>query len=270
MPERKTPIIASFGSLNHGDLFVIARRLVLLHFLIVGSVAVGMASAAEDAPKHLRIEETQLTLRLDSVQGRATVIAVNDETLTVMTAAHFFPEEDVVGKTIQMKNETTLNGRITAVARNPVFRPIRSRVNNERLAFGTQGVDTAIATVQVDLRDPKDRDGFGKIRPADLTSRFVPGSDDQILTIHIVDQAGVEHVVRAGNHTNPRCLAWGRNSYDTQRGDSGAGVFLVGKSPEGEPRLLLIGNVSQTDPRGGIASLAARGEPWITKALEGH
>ncbi len=245
-----------------------ARPLGLI--LLLGPLVLADRLAAEDAPKPTRIEETQLTLRLDSVQGRASVIGIGDETLTVMTAAHFFPEEDVVGKTVQMKNAATLSGRLLAVARNPVFKPIRSRVNNERLAYGTQGVDTAIATVKVDLRGPNDREAFAKLRSAELTSRFVPGSDEQILSIHIVDQGDVEHVVRAGNHTNPRCLAWGRNSYDTQRGDSGAGVFLVGPGPDGEPRLLLIGNVSQTDPRGGIASLASQGEPWIIKALEGR
>ena len=35
----------------------------------------------------------------------------------------------------------------------------------------------------------------------------------------------------------------------------------------GEPSPLLIGTVSQTDDRGGIASLASHGEPWLEKAL---
>ena len=57
-------------------------------------------------------------------------------------------------------------------------------------------------------------------------------SSGQILSVHIVDQYDQEHVVRAGNHLNPRCLAWGKQNYDTQRGDSGSGVFLFARPPK--------------------------------------
>jgi hypothetical protein len=84
-----------------------------------------------------------------------------------------------------------------------------------------------------------------------------------------MDQFGKEHVLRAGNHRNPRSLVWGRQNYDTQRGDSGAGVFFVGKTADGADRPILIGNVSQTDDRGGIASLAYGSERWVRTALTG-
>jgi hypothetical protein len=41
------------------------------------------------------------------------------------------------------------------------------------------------------------------------------------------------------------------------------------KTADGEPWPVLIGNISQIDDRGGIASLAYRKDPWIEKALEG-
>ena len=61
-------------------------------------------------------------------------------------------------------------------------------------------------------------------------------------------------------------LAWGRRGFDTKPGDSGAGVFLVRTTPEGAPWPILIGVVSQTDERGGIASLIHRDEPWFADA----
>jgi hypothetical protein len=38
-------------------------------------------------------------------------------------------------------------------------------------------------------------------------------------------------------------------------------------TPEGEPRPILIGVVSQTDDRGAIGSLIHRDEPWIEDTL---
>ena len=45
----------------------------------------GSAGEARPAPD----PQTQLTLRLDPLQGRATVIAIAEQTLTIVTAAHF-------------------------------------------------------------------------------------------------------------------------------------------------------------------------------------
>jgi hypothetical protein len=220
------------------------------------------------APAPPRIEVTQLTLRLEPLQGQATAIAVDpaEDTVTIMTAAHFLSPDDV-GKTILLAQESRMSGQLTAVARNPHFRTVRSRTTNEESAFGTLGVDTAIATIRVNVPDQATRRAFDRIKVAELAGSPTPSRGDQILTVHIVDQEGKEHVVRAGNHLNPKCLAWGRAGYDTRRGDSGAGVFLVRKSPEGTPRPILIGNVSQTDDRGGIATLTNRAEPWIAKAI---
>jgi hypothetical protein len=236
-------------------------------------VAEGAASAAESPlpPEPPRIAETQLTLRVNPVQGRATVIRLSEDTLTVVTAAHFLSAEDV-GKLVQIQNQFAgrLAGSLVSVVRNPAFRTIRSRESNEELAFGTLGVDTAVAVLKVDLRPKGAHLGFAKIRAAELSPVPITNGLNQVLTVNIVDQQGEEHVVRAGNHLNPKCLAWGRRGYDTQRGDSGAGVFLLRKSTDGKTWPILIGNVSQSDPRGGIGSLTSRGEPWIEKALAGQ
>jgi hypothetical protein len=232
---------------------------------------VGAAAVAEDPPEKAappQIPQTQLTLRLDPLQGRATVVTIAEQTLTIVTAAHFLSPEDA-GRTIQIQGEGPLRGRLEAVTRNPGFQPLRSRTSDAPSTFGTMGVDTAVALIKVDLRRESERRTFAKIRSAEWTRDPVLRTSGQILSVHIVDRHGEEHVVRAGNHLNPRCLAWGRQNYDTQRGDSGAGVFLVRKTPEGQSVPILIGNVAQTDDRGGIATLAHRNEYWIVRAIAG-
>ena len=244
------------------------RCALFVWLLLAGAGAPGVAGDPPDKPTPSPILETQLTLRLNPLQGRATVVAIAEQTLTIVTAAHFLAPEDV-GRTIQIKGEGSLRGRLEAVTRNPGFQPLRSRTSDEPSSFGTLGVDTAVALIKVDLRHENERRTFAKIRASEWTREPALRSTGQILSVHIVDQSGQEHVVRAGNHLNPKCLAWGRQNYDTQRGDSGAGVFVMGKSPEGQPRPILIGNVAQTDERGGLASLANRNEYWIVRALAG-
>jgi hypothetical protein len=239
----------------------------------IGLLLAGLGPSAVVAdspvePAAAQISQTQLTLRLNPLQGRATVVAIAEQTLTIVTAAHFLAPEDA-GRTIEIQGEGPLRGRLEAVTRNPGFRPLRSRVDDAPSSFGTMGVDTAVALIKVDLRRETERRTFARIRSAEWTRHPVLSRSGQILSVHIVDQHGQEHAVRAGNHLNPRCLAWGRKSYDTQRGDSGAGVFLIGKTPEGQSLALLIGNVAQSDDRGGLASLVHRNEYWIVRALAG-
>jgi hypothetical protein len=218
-------------------------------------------------PAGASISDTQLTLQINPVQGRATVIGIDGERLTLVTAAHVLGREDL-GRIVSLRHgDHSLRGRVEDVSRNPGFHPIRSRTNRERSADGTLGVDTAMVVVDVDLRDEAGRRDFGQIKAADLSAQPIPGNSGQVVPVHIVDQSGEEHVIRVGNHLNPKSLAWGRRSYDTQRGDSGAGVFVVGKTPAGGPWPILIGVVSQTDERGAIASLVHRKEPWIEEAL---
>ena len=259
LPEITLDRIASMG-----------KRMEMTAIVSLALLVLQAPARADDESKKVdppRIVETQLTLRLAQVQGRATAIAIAGDTLTTVTAAHFISDEDV-GKTIFVQwQEVRFNGQVVDVAHNPHFKPVRSRATTGFSTAGTIGVDTAIAVIRIDLPDEGHRQAFGKIKTADMTTRFIPATVGQILPIHIVDQLGKEHVVRAGNHLNPKCLAWGRQNYEARPGDSGAGVFVMLKSPEGEPWPLLIGNVSQTDDRGAIGSLTQRHEPWIEEVL---
>jgi hypothetical protein len=237
--------------------------------LLIGVVGV-VAHAADPPPADVPspIAETQVTLRLNPILGRATVIAIADSTLTIVTAAHVLSSE-AVGRTIliQQPPQGRLAGRVVAVARNPGFHPVRSRNPREPSVDGTLGVDTAIVDIAVEQRDESDRRAFARIKVAGLTAQALPGRPDQIFPVRIVDQFGEEHSVRVGNHLNPKCLAWGRRSYDTKPGDSGAGVFIVRKTPGGDSVPILIGVVSQTDERGAFASLVHRDEPWLVGVL---
>jgi hypothetical protein len=213
------------------------------------------------------IVATQVTLQVGPVRGRATVIAVADNSMTVLTAAHFLSDESVGNIILIHQHDCNLSGQVMAVARNPSYHPIRSRNPRVTAVSGTLGVDNEIATIKVELHGESDDRSFQKIKAAELTTQPVPGGGVQIVSVHIIDQLGTEHVVRAGNHLNPKCLAWGRKSYDVQKGDSGAGVFIMRSSKGGGLRPILIGNVAQTDDRGGIASLAHRSDAWIETAL---
>ena len=51
---------------------------------------------------------------------------------------------------------------------------------------------------------------FARIRPAEWTREPVLRRSGQILSVHIVDQHGQEHVVRAGNHLNPQMPRLGK------------------------------------------------------------
>ena len=230
------------------------------------------AGAAEvpDRTGPSRIAATQVTLRVGPTRAQGTAIASDGETLTLITAAHFLSDGDV-GKPIFLRHAAgPLIGHVESITRNPFYHPVRPRTPGEASAYGTMGVDTEVATVKVDLRSEGERKTFQSIQTAEVTTRQIPGTSGRILPVHIVDQFGEEHVVRAGNHLNPKCLAWGRGSFDVHRGDSGSGVFVLLKTPEGGTTPVLIGNVSQIDDRGGIASLTGREERWLEEALARH
>jgi hypothetical protein len=236
---------------------------LLLTLLLLSQRAVALSDKGEPP----RIAETQVTLQAKAVKGRGTVVAVADEVLTVVTAAHFLAHSDV-GQTIvvQQRPDRELKGQVLAVVTNPGFPENRQGKPQNTPAQEAVGVDTEIIRIKVDVQGADAQRVFGSIRPADLAPRPVPGGRDQILRVHIVDQFGEEHVVRAGNHLNPKCLAWGR-SYEPKPGDSGAGVFVMRRTAAGGSSPMLIANVSQVDSRGGIASLVHRDARWISSAI---
>lgn len=247
--------------------------LALASIVVIASA--GRPSHAEDpvtpGPVAPSIKATQLTVHLENRLFQATVVAKGEDWLTIVTAAHCVAAEDAGTRLWMSQGEHALRGRLLAAAQNPDYKPVPSRDPQNKTVRGVLCVDNAVATIEVKPETPSEQQMFEAIATAELTASLLPraGVSGTFLTIHVIDQKGVEHVVRAGNHLNPKCLAWGHRSYHPLPGDSGAGVFLFQQPAEGKPRPILIGNVALSDPRGGIAPLLARGSPWFEVAL-GH
>ncbi len=157
-----------------------------------------------------RISQTQLTLRLAGIRARATVVAKTDGTLTVETAAHFLAATDVGSAIVIESREGRLGGRVVEVTRNPKFPTALSKAPGESAVAGAVGVDSEIVAIEVDLDDAVAHRVFEAIRAVEMTRDLRPSGTFRILSVHIVDQYGGVHVVRAGNHLNPKSLVWGR------------------------------------------------------------
>jgi hypothetical protein len=246
------------------------RSFALASALALVGMALSLgASRPDDDAAATAIRETQVGLRLANKQFQATVIARRGDTLTIVTAAHCLSDEDEGGSIRVRQGDAVALGRVVSVARNPDFRPVRSRDPHNDAVRGALAVDSAVATIRLEPGPAADGSTLAKLQAAELTPRPIPEARDQLLVVRVVDQEGVEHIVRAGNHLHPKCLAWGNQSYRPTPGDSGSGVFLVRKSSDGSAHPLLIGNVALVDDRGGIAPLVSRRARWISEAIGG-
>ena len=253
---------------------MIMKRAMAIFPLIIGLIAaapVSLSQAAQPSASTIsgRIAETQVSLEVGALQARATVIGKTRSSLVVETAAHALSAHDVGRQVTVGPRGRCLVGRIAYVTRNPNFQPIMHGDSDGPSIDGAVGVDSAVAVIDVRLRDSAARRAFDAFRAAEMATRLVPGSPSRVLWVHIVDQFGNDHVVRAGNHLNPRCLAWGGQGYEPRPGDSGSGVFVVVETADGRVKPILIGNVAQVDDRGGLATLAHRA-PWIDRAIDGN
>ena len=83
----------------------------------------------------------------------------------------------------------------------------------------------------------------------------------------MVDQFGEAHVVKGGNYSNPRWLEWGP-AYRPVGGDSGSGVFVLRRKPDGTIVPILVGVVVDRSERGGGASLVHPKDKWVQAATE--
>src|SRR5207244_3931469 len=101
--------------------------------------------------------------------------------LTVVSAAHFLAAADVGKPVVLQRPEGDLNGHLSAVTPNPDFPRSRSGKPYETPAREAIGVDTAIASIRVDLHDHDRRRVFATIRSAELAPRPIPGGTRQVL-----------------------------------------------------------------------------------------
>ncbi len=220
----------------------IARR-VTSGILVMAVVSVSRASGGAGTTPLDRvpptIRETQMTVQMTVrkshiVQFQATVIDKRDRTLTLLTAAHCLAPADM-GHAIELvRGEESLVGRIAAVWQNPSYHPVRSRDPRDPSFRDIVGVDNAIVTVAVEPGSEAKERLLRQIKTAAMAERAAPVGARQIFLVHVIDQGGQEHVVRAGNHLNAKCLAWSHASYRVKRGDSAPGSSSSGRPRRGK------------------------------------
>jgi hypothetical protein len=237
--------------------------IIWMGLVFVGSSPSHGQTPAE-TPETPGLKATQVTVAIEKDrkrrQFRATVLALKDDDVTVLTAAHCLSEDDKDGPVLLIVDGNVIEGTVTSVVRNPAYRTNQNRE--------IPGADNALARLR--MKHPTNNpaiEAFKTLKPArGLTSRSYPGPDGQTVSVHMIDGHGVEHALKAGNHRNPRYLEWGP-SYKPIPGDSGGGVFVLREVPEGDPQAILIGIIVGRDDRGGAASLVSREMRWIAEEL---
>jgi formylglycine-generating enzyme required for sulfatase activity len=222
----------------------------------------GNPSLAREYPG---LKETQVAMILDKgpvrSQFRATVIAKGQGELRIITAAHCLSARDV-GMPVRIRQGTAgWSGRVATVIRNPVF-PDKPRPGE------ASGDDAAFAILSVDPADADLIRAFEAIQAAAVAGRPILDPSGQTVVVYVRNQFDKEYAFRAGNYSNPKWLEWGR-SFEAVAGDSGSGVLVFGRTPEGKPQPILVGVVSTDNKnvRGGTATLISKRDPWLREAL---
>jgi hypothetical protein len=210
------------------------------------------------------LRSTQVTIAIEKDgkrrQFRATVMARKDQSLTVLTAAHCISPADEGGPALLIIGVEVLEGKVTSVVRNPSYKENQPRE--------IPGPDNAVVRVRFKPANKTAVEAFESLKPAvGLTARSYPGPSGKIVTVRMIDGHGAEHILKAGNYSNPRYLEWGP-AYRPIPGDSGGGVFVLSGGPDGQPRPILIGIIVGRDDNGGMASLVSKEMRWIADELD--
>jgi hypothetical protein len=289
----------------------VSQSATRLGVIIAGSFLACLSVAGEGpeplpAAMSLGIAASQVTIAIDEHDPfeafRATVLAIDDDVFTVLTAARFVDKVDQARPAQLLLEGGAIEGMVLSVARNPAFRPEGSRdvaptartssgpapgapsaIHRSRQVVTTRrlssypsaidrevpGADNAIVRIWFPDRSgqtPVDL-AFRKIRTVpSMTASFRPALSGGTVTARMIDRFGREHAVLACNFTNPRLLAWG-HSYNPRRSEAGGGVFTLREGSDGRPQPTLIGVLHGPDVRGGCASLVALDMPWVAAAL---
>lgn len=238
----------------------ISKVAILSAFLVATANAGGGAPDPSDRATS-GIEESQVTILLRGLRSsrfRATVVARRGRVLMAVTAAHCLAAAEAGNPVEIHRGESVLRGRIGKVDRNPAYQPPRFPQ--------LMGTDIAIVSVHVDPDGEAEAGGLESIRAAGVATGPIPAPDGRRVTVHISDQYGNEHVIPAGNFSNPKMLTWGPKFHPV-RGDSGSGVFVLRNVAGAQPEPILIGVVVGSDDRGGGASLIHKRHPWVVQSL---
>ena len=283
--------------------------------LILACIISRTALAGDTPPKPpareaLDIRRTQATIVIQNADVprpfRATVLAIKDDVLTVLTAARFVDALDEGHAARFVVGNEAIEGIVLSVVRNPSYRveaasgpriktmalgqgytgprrtghpslpyyarhPVHRPESYALLHQEIPGADNAVARIWFPRRHsagqkPVDL-AFEALRPArSLVAGTFSTPNKFAVTARIIDANSREHIVRAGNFENPRLLEWGR-AFRPKLEDSGAGVFFLREGTDGPPEPVLIGVLLARDAMGGTGSLVSLGLPWLADAL---
>ena len=209
------------------------------------------------------IGESQVTILLRGrrnaqFQFQATVIAKRGRVLVAVTAAHCLAAAEAGKSVLIRRGQSVLRGRIGKVFRNPAYQEPRFPQ--------LMGTDNAIVSLHFDPDGEGEAGALEGIRAVGVATGPIPPPAGQRVVVHIPDQHGEEHVIPAGNFSNPKMLTWGPKFHPVG-GDSGSGVFVLRDVPGAKPAPILIGVVVGADDRGGGASLIHKRHPWVVQSL---
>ncbi len=229
---------------------------ILLASLLAAAPADDPAKPDPIAPG---VRDSQVMLQIDHdgkrTQFQATVVAREDDTVTVLTAGHGVGPAHEGTKIRLRRGDRSTTGIVESVTRNPFYRGPGSE--------DIPGADNAAARIRVVAEGTLEIEA---LKVAEVSGWATPEPTGRTLTIQTVDQFGNPHVVKAGNYSNPRWLEWGP-SYSPIPGDSGSGVFVVRLKPDGTTGPVLIGVVVDRSERGGGASILHRKDRWVDVAI---
>ncbi len=238
-------------------------KVAILSALLAATVSAGRGIPGPSDRASSGIGESQVTiilggLRNTQFQFQATVIAKRGRVLVAVTAAHCLAAAEA-GKPVQIRRgQSVLRGRIGKVSRNPAYQKPRFPQ--------LMGTDNAIVSLHVAPDGEGEAGALEGIRAVGVATGPIPSPDGQRVVVHIPDQYGEEHVIPAGNYSNPKILTWGPKFHPVG-GDSGSGVFVLRDVPAAKPAPILIGVVVGSDDRGGGASLIHKRYPWVVQSL---
>lgn len=240
--------------------------------LLLGVAALCMSAAVSRAqeepnsknetpkPVDLAIRETQISVEVDTPTERsrfqASILVKGQDHVTILTAAHCLSDKDC-GKSVRIsRGDDAITARVGVVLQNPSYRDAQ---------FGdSPGADNAVATFCDLSKEDRESNLFRELKTVVVTEWPLSDLGGRPISARIHDQFGKEHVVRAGNYSNPKWLEWGP-SYRPLPGDSGSGVFVFPRTPSGKPKPVLIGVVVDRSDVGGGASLVSKRYRWLAE-----
>jgi hypothetical protein len=290
----------------------VTRIVVFLQaWLACGMVLAGDAPPASPSGMALDMRASQVTVAIEqdgfSRLFRGTVLAIQNDALTVLTAAHFVGDTEKGATAQVLLDAGTFDGIVVSVARNPAYQPDASTdVALNKMPYARRSI-YALRYAGPSRYRYHTRWHYHLPDTSGVLHRDVPAPDNAIVRIWFPTRSGpkerpvdvafrtIRPVASLTPHICPE-VSGGRltartvdgkgvehviragtfqnprllewgHAYDTKWVDIGGGVFTLRHGADGRPELTLIGVLLAPDLRGGSASLVSSSMSWVADAL---